>query len=288
MSLSSLQLDAFFEVAKTGSFSLAAKALYVTQSALSQRVANLEREMELSLFVRGPGQLRLTESGAKLLRHCQVREGMEIELNEALGLEESDLSGVIRIGGFSTVNRSVVMKSLDALMRSHPSLRIELLDREMRELPGLLQRGEVDFILLSEKLTRSGVKSHLLGQEVYVLIESAKRKTTKNIILDHDSEDSTSEAFFRSQKGQSKKDGKPHWHRSFLDDIYSIIDGVKMGWGRAVVPRHLVKNEKQIKLVKGYQPLMVPVYLNYFEQSYYTKLFVKIKETLRSEIPQLK
>jgi DNA-binding transcriptional LysR family regulator len=61
MGLQTAQLEAFEEVAKLRNFSKAAKALHITQSALSQRIINLESELEVALFIRDPSGLRLTD-----------------------------------------------------------------------------------------------------------------------------------------------------------------------------------------------------------------------------------
>ena len=54
MGLSSLQLDAFFAAAKALNFSQAAEDLHITQSALSQRIKALEKDLDLTLFTRLP------------------------------------------------------------------------------------------------------------------------------------------------------------------------------------------------------------------------------------------
>ena len=63
MSLPSNYLDAFQEIAKSGGFSQATKVLNISQSALSQRIKNLEEEIGLTLFVRTPTGVLLTEQG---------------------------------------------------------------------------------------------------------------------------------------------------------------------------------------------------------------------------------
>ena len=60
--------------------------------------------------------------------------------------------------------------------------------------------------------------------------------------------------------------------RFFLDEIYSIIDGVAQGLGRAVVPIHLIENRKDVKVVSGYKPLFNSVYLSFLKRPYYSKL----------------
>src|ERR687889_2695037 len=62
----------FREVARLGSFSGAARALSLTQPAVSQQVAALERQAGVRLLERGPGGLSLTPAGALLLEHADV------------------------------------------------------------------------------------------------------------------------------------------------------------------------------------------------------------------------
>jgi len=101
MSLSSLQLDAFLAAAKSLNFSRAAESLFITQSALSQRVKNLELTMGATLFIRDPSQIKITEIGEKLLRYCQTKDAMEDELLFNLtSIEGGELAGIVRIGIF--------------------------------------------------------------------------------------------------------------------------------------------------------------------------------------------
>src|SRR5919201_6286407 len=79
------------EVAVRGSFSAAADALYMSQSAVSQQVATLEREVGMPLLARGNGGPRLTDAGEALLAHADAviarLEEAERELAAISGLE---------------------------------------------------------------------------------------------------------------------------------------------------------------------------------------------------------
>jgi len=77
MGLSSSHLEAFAAVAQAGGFSKAAKILHLTQSALSQRIMNLEDDLAITLFIRDPSGLRLTPAGDELLRYWQMHHGLE-------------------------------------------------------------------------------------------------------------------------------------------------------------------------------------------------------------------
>ena len=99
MKLNSAQLEAFTIVAKAVSFTKAAAELHVTQSALSQRIAKLEDELETTLFIRDRTSIRLTEAGEKVLRFCQLSDGAEWELLYSLKTNQEGFAGVLRSGG---------------------------------------------------------------------------------------------------------------------------------------------------------------------------------------------
>jgi DNA-binding transcriptional LysR family regulator len=283
MSLSSLQLDAFVAVAKAQSFSAGAKALHITQSALSQRILNLEQELGSTLFIREPSGIRLTELGQKLLRYCQMKDSLEVELMAEIGESKNmALGGLIKIGGFSTVVRSILIPSLSPILSENPDVQVEFQTREIRDLPGLLETGGTDFILLNKPYEKQGVENIELGFEENVLVEPKNGIFRQDVFLDHDSEDPTTANFFKIQAKPPKK-----WKRSYFDEIYSIIDGVLAGAGRAVIPIHLANQIKGLTLSKGYRPLKTPVYLCYYQQAFYTSLQKRVLTDIQSTAPKL-
>lgn len=92
------QLRAFLDVAELGSFSLAAEALHITQSAVSKRISALEQDLSAALFDRVGHTIQLTEAG-RALRPRAERILYEIEDSERLiaNLNES-ISGPLNIG----------------------------------------------------------------------------------------------------------------------------------------------------------------------------------------------
>jgi DNA-binding transcriptional LysR family regulator len=283
MSLSSLQLDAFVAVSKARSFSLAAQKLHITQSALSQRILNLESELGSTLFVRESSGIRLTDLGQRLLRYCQAKDSLEAEfLGSLQGEEAGSLSGVIKVAGFSSVVRSVLVPCISAIVAEHPNLQVEFYTKELRELPALLESGEADFILLNKPYEKHGIENVELGIEEYVLVQPAAKKFRDDVFLDHDPEDTTTADFFKLQTRAPKQ-----WRRSYFDEIYAIIDGVLAGSGRAVLPLHLVKGLKGLAIAKGSKPLRSPVYLCYYQQAYYTQLQKRVIEQIQTLAPKL-
>src|SRR4051812_20829617 len=109
MAISSLNLEAFAAVAQSGSFLKAAKMLHITQSALSQRVMNLEAELSTTLVVRDPRSLRLTPAGEKLLRYSQMKDQLESDALELIAGSNKAIAGAVRLGAFSSILRSAVL-----------------------------------------------------------------------------------------------------------------------------------------------------------------------------------
>jgi DNA-binding transcriptional LysR family regulator len=201
---------------------------------------------------------------------------------ESLTLTDAKtLRGIARVGAFSTVDRSVVLPVFNDLIRAHPGVQLELRSLELRQLPGLLYSGAVDVIVGSQALEKQGIENHRLGEEEYVLIRSSGKFSRDEIYLDYDEEDQTTLDFFKIQSRKSSTTLK----QNFMNDIYLIIDAVRAGVGRAVVPRHLIRDIKGIEVVKGYQPLRVPVYLSYYTQAFYTELQARVIDAIKTGAP---
>ncbi len=265
MKLSNPNLRAFYVLAQEKNFSKAAKKIGLSQPAFSQRIMNLEKMLETILIVRNIHGISLTESGEKLLSYCEVNRQIEDEFIQHLSSDSrAQLKGAIRIGGFSSVMRSLLIPSLAKLLQQNPDLSIQTFTVELSDALSILKSSQVDFLLHSAPYIREGIRNELLGYENCVLVSSPKHPQAK-AYLDHDENDSTTAAYFSLVKGALPKQSR------YLDDIYGLIDGVKLGLGKAVVPLHLIRNEK-LKIENPKTVLKSPVYLIYREAPYYTRL----------------
>lgn len=281
MNLHSAQLEAFYACAQARHFTRAAERLHITQSALSQRIANLESDLGVTLILRDPGGLRLTEAGEELLRYCQVKNQLESQVLDRLRgkAERSSFSGTIRVGGFSSVMRSVILPSLQTILRAHPRLRIKLVTRELAELPALLRSGEVDFLVLDEPLSEDLYVSLNLGIEQNVMV-CKKGAAPSEVFLDHDESDRTTLRYLQRKNLSTLS-------RHYLDDVYGIIDAVEMGLGTAVVPKHLIFDNNKLTLVQPDRVLKVPVILHYHRQPFYSDLHQAIVKALKENSEHL-
>ena len=285
MSLPAHQLDAFHAVAETGGFSRAAKRLGVTQPALSQRIQQLEAELKRRLFVRSPTGVTVTDAGARLLRYCEVQRALESEVLDDLAVEkpgDTKLSGTVRVAAFSSIARSCILPAIALVFRDNPRLIADVSVREMGELEGLLGQGSSELVLLDHVAMRPDVEHVVLGQEELVLVESRHPHARDDVYLDHDPEDTTTLEFL------GKNGVKTNYvRRSFFDDVYGVLDAAALGFGRAVVPRHLLVGAyaESLFVVPDMKTTRSPVVMHHFRQPSYTRAHVAVRAAIVASVP---
>jgi len=130
----------FREVARLGSFSRAAEALALTQPAVSQQVAALERQAGVQLLQRGPGGLTLTEAGALLLEHADVVADRLGQAAGQLGEIGEHSRRQLRVGAFPSAVATIVPA---AIARLDPSTKVELVEGSQEELATGVAAGEL-------------------------------------------------------------------------------------------------------------------------------------------------
>ncbi|MBY0502805.1 MAG: LysR family transcriptional regulator [Bryobacteraceae bacterium] len=119
-------LKSFFWVARSGSFTHAAKALGIPKSTLSQHLRMLETRLGTTLIQRTTRRLALTEAGALFLTYCQ-RALSEIEDAErAVTQYRSEPRGLLRVGVPVTFARSFLSPLLPSFCRRYPEVQVEL------------------------------------------------------------------------------------------------------------------------------------------------------------------
>src|SRR5215217_7922154 len=132
----------FREVARLRSFSRAARALSLTQPAVSQQVAALERQAGAQLLERGPGGLSLTPAGALLLEHADVVADL---LDLAAG-QLAELTGhaarELRIGAFPSALATRVPRALARLTAEKPEVKADVGEGTTAELVERVRSGE--------------------------------------------------------------------------------------------------------------------------------------------------
>lgn len=138
------QLEAFREVVRQGSFTGAARALHMTQPAISQRIKELEDEVGARLLDRDGRGVRLTEPGRILLEGAEVALGAAHEsvrrIRESLSPERGRL--VLACG--DTVALHVLPPVVRAFRAQHPQAELAVTNKNSREILDLVLKREAD------------------------------------------------------------------------------------------------------------------------------------------------
>lgn len=143
------QYKIFCMAAEAGSFSEAAKLLYITQSAVSQQIRALERELNVALFVRGKKGAKLTSHGELLFGYVK-RSLSEIESAENLFAKMKSLEeGSLKIGAGDTITRYFLLEKLERFHSQYPAIKIETVNRVTGETLSLLSSGKVDIAFVN-------------------------------------------------------------------------------------------------------------------------------------------
>lgn len=134
-------------------------------------------------------------------------------------------------------------------------------------------------IVTCGKVDRMNFEGYYLGDEINTMIESKKKLSRPDVYLDHDPSDQTTMNYLK-QQGQ----GKAKIQRCFVGNINGIIAAVDAGLGRAVMPRHLIKNQKNIRPLDGQKEMITPVYLYVLKQPFYSKLHEGVMKELKEKL----
>jgi DNA-binding transcriptional LysR family regulator len=144
-------LKAFITVANSGSFSEAADRLYLTQSAISKRIAQLEQQMGKKLFDRIARQVTLTEAGSELLpRARRILQEYENAL-QAINDLSGEASGTLRLAISHHLGLHRLPPILKQFAQQYPNvtLDIEFMDSEKAYEQVLHGQSEVAVITLA-------------------------------------------------------------------------------------------------------------------------------------------
>ena len=134
----------FYNVAKLGSFSAAAKELFISQSAVSQSIKSLEEQTGSILLVRGPRSVRLTAVGEMLFSHVEQAYNLIRSAEGKIREMQSFGLGEIKIGVGDTVLRFLLIPFLQKFIKKYPKIKIQIINRTSSGILESLKTGTVD------------------------------------------------------------------------------------------------------------------------------------------------
>ncbi|MDY3104479.1 MAG: LysR substrate-binding domain-containing protein [Prevotella sp.] len=173
------QIRYFLKVAELLNFSEASKALFITQSTLSQQIRQLENEFDTILFERNSHEVSLTEAGQQFMRYARKVMIDVDDCTQKMDDLKNMLTGELNIGVTFTFSPLLTETVLE-FMKLYPHVRLNVFYKTMSELMDMLQRREVDFVLAFKPTDRNDkIESHVLFNNHLSVVVSEQHSLAK-------------------------------------------------------------------------------------------------------------
>jgi DNA-binding transcriptional LysR family regulator len=154
-------IETFLWVVTLGSFRGAAQRLNTTQPAISQRIAQLEREMGVKLLNRDHRVASPTPSGRQLMVYAEKLIGLRSEMMAAVG-DRSAMRGVMRLGVAETIVHTWLPRLIKSVNTAYPNLSLEIEVDITPNLSARLLAQEIELAFVVGPLSASSVRNRAL------------------------------------------------------------------------------------------------------------------------------
>lgn len=138
------QYKIFNEAAATLSFSIAARNLFISQSAISQTISNMEKELQTQLFVRNSKGVSLTKEGKLLYQQINQALSLITEAENLLSNYRELKDGELRIGAGDTCSTYFLTDYIVKFKQLYPGVKIKVINRTSLEIRELLKSDQID------------------------------------------------------------------------------------------------------------------------------------------------
>lgn len=157
MNVTLRQLQAFVAVSQTGSFTLAAERLFITQSALSGLIKELEASLGLRLFDRSTRRLRLSVLGAELYPQVEkILLDLDTVVSE-VGNFKALQRGNVRVAVPQLLACTLLPEAMAGFRAQYPGVQMRLVDCAVESVMARVFSGEVDIGLGPEREANSDI-----------------------------------------------------------------------------------------------------------------------------------
>jgi DNA-binding transcriptional LysR family regulator len=244
-------LTAFLAVADSGSFSTASDNLYLTQPAISKRIAALESELDVQLFDRIGRKVTLTESGTALLpRARNILQQVE-DSKRAIQNLSGHIAGKLSIGTSHHIGLHRLPPVLRAFTRAYPDVELDLHFMDSEEACHAVEHGELELGIVTLPLQPAHM---LLTREVWpdpldiVVNQTHPLTQVKKVLPKHladypailPTRGTYTRQIFEQTMQEHKLKLKVGLSTNYLETIKMMVS-VGLGW--SILPRSMVNQE---------------------------------------------
>lgn len=238
-------LQYFVAVASRENINQAAKALHVSQPALSRQIRDLESDLGVALFKRGGKSIHLTEAGRVFL--IEARAALR-RIDEAISATKAVAHrrlNLVRVGYAPIPTAEILPRALSAFQLKHPKAKVHLRAMSSQEMIHALRKGEIDVAIMADGLSEDLEGLMIAELCTYQLCVAASKKhrfaRRRTVQIEEVAKEpiiSLSRRGFRWYNALIGKLLSPY-NRTFevveeFDDSQSVIAAVEAGRGVAI------------------------------------------------------
>jgi len=251
-------IRAFLMVAETGSFSRAAENLFITQPAISKRIATLEDSLDCQLFDRLGKTVRLTQAGTALIPSYRRILAEIDESKRIISTLRSEVRGHLNFGTSHHIGLHRLPPILKQYTSQYPDVELDIQFMDSEQAAALILKGAIELALITlpdtieHPLTTVPVwtdilqcvvaSDHMLAKQDTV---SIKQLSDYGVLLQAQS---THTRDIIDQALKLKSDIKVVMESNYLETIKAMIQN-GLGWG--VLPESMIDDSLHILKIKG-------------------------------------
>ncbi|MGN1266804.1 MAG: selenium metabolism-associated LysR family transcriptional regulator [Dorea sp.] len=298
------QLEAFVHVAEGGSFSKAAKELFLTQPTVSAHISSLEKELNVRLFIRNTKEVSLSEDGRELYKYAKQMIDLEKKIEEKFGAREKDGKHSISIAASTIPAQYLLPKILLKFNEKYPDEQIKISESDSSQVVMQIVDNMVDVGFTGTILEKKHCKYIPFYKDELVIITPNTEKYRQ--IAEENSKDVSwiekESVIMREEGSGTRKEAEKQLRAAkidpaSLDVIASIANqetikkSVRQGLGISIISKLAAEDEVEAGFILAFP---IPgadsgrdinlVYNKNYQLSRATERFIKVvKEVYRDD-----
>ena len=259
------QLEAFVQVAEGGSFSKAAKKLYLTQPTISAHVAALEKELNVRLFVRNTKEVSLSEDGKDLYKYARQMVDLEKKIDERFGTREEGGKHCITIAASTIPAQYLLLKVLMRFNEKYPEEQLKIMETDSAKVVTQIVEHMADVGFTGTVLEKKHCKYMPFYKDELVIITPNTEKYQK--LKDHMTDDISwlleEHVILREEGSGTRKEAEKQLKQAGVDlsdlDIIASIENqetikksVRQGMGISILSKLATADEAEAGYVLAF------------------------------------
>ncbi|BCE01450.1 hydrogen peroxide-inducible genes activator [Marinicellulosiphila megalodicopiae] len=178
------QIQYALNVEKTKHFKNAAQQCFVSQSALSTAISEMENQLGVQIFERDNKQVLITAIGVKVLEHFKKIKQQTDDLYTVIASLDQPLNTPMSIGVIPTIGPYLLPKILPSVRKKYPDFKMTIIEEQSHVLVDKVKSGELDTAILALPYPTEGLHVFEFWQEDFYFVCSTMQSMITNISSD--------------------------------------------------------------------------------------------------------